>query len=297
MRVILMHNPTAGSGDHTCEHLVTAIERAGHEVVCDVSSNEALLQALLGPCDLVAVAGGDGTIGATAEVMIGSPVPLAALPLGTANNIARTLGFIGEPEDLIATWRDSASRPFDVARFHANGEPGRFYECFGFGIFSETIRESRRLPERVAREDTLAQHLSLVRALVATGATQQYSLVIDGVDRSGEYLLLEVMNVPYLGPRLGVAPDADPHDGWLDVVLVAPRDRRMLLDHIDALERGVESKPELVVVRARHVIVTANDRDYHRDGHLEPLVDGVEHRFEITVEPGALQVLRRRSHV
>jgi diacylglycerol kinase family enzyme len=51
---------------------------------------------------LVLAAGGDGTVGKVAHELIDSGIPLSVLPLGTANNLARTLGFIGSPREIIA---------------------------------------------------------------------------------------------------------------------------------------------------------------------------------------------------
>jgi len=57
------------------------------------------------PGDIVAVAGGDGPVGKVARRLIGSPTPIAILPLGTANNIANTLDVTGKSlKELIRSW-------------------------------------------------------------------------------------------------------------------------------------------------------------------------------------------------
>ena len=57
------------------------------------------------PCDIVAVAGGDGTVGKVARELIEKRIPIAVLPLGTANNIAKSLGIADIPlQDLVASW-------------------------------------------------------------------------------------------------------------------------------------------------------------------------------------------------
>jgi diacylglycerol kinase (ATP) len=293
-----MHNPTAGSADHSIDELIDAIESGGHEVVQEVSHRGDLVEALKQPCELVVAAGGDGTVGAAAEVLIGSSVPLAVLPLGTANNIARTLAIPPDRGELISAWSHSVPHPFDAATCSLGGETRRFFECCGFGVFPETMRGARRLPDRENATETLAQHLALVRALVATGTAHHYSVSVDGFDRSGEYLLVEVMNVPYLGPRLVLAPLATPDDGLLDVVLLRARDRNALLEHIDAVRGGVEATLRFPVERGRHIAIAClesdvRDVDYHRDGHLEqlgPAAHGTP--IEVRIEPAALRVLR-----
>jgi len=55
-----------GAEDHSAEELVRAIERGGHRVTASVAHRHELVRAVRGPCDLVAIAGGDGTVGARA---------------------------------------------------------------------------------------------------------------------------------------------------------------------------------------------------------------------------------------
>src|SRR5690606_6287146 len=80
MRVILLHNPTAGNQRHDADELAAMIEDAGHDVVKVVSRKEELADALRTGCDLVAVAGGDGTVGKAASIVTGTQVPLTILP-------------------------------------------------------------------------------------------------------------------------------------------------------------------------------------------------------------------------
>jgi hypothetical protein len=108
VRVVLIHDPSAGDEDHPAPDLVRRIEDGGHEVVADVAGRKALRDALGAPCDLVVAAGGDGTVNAAAQVLAGTGVPLTVIPLGTANNIAATLGCAGDAAELIAGWERGA---------------------------------------------------------------------------------------------------------------------------------------------------------------------------------------------
>ena len=95
MKVTLIHNPDAGSDDLPCgEEPVDLIRRAGHQLVYQSSKDSHWKTALNKPADLIAVAGGDGIVGAVAKLMIGKGTPIAVLPLGTANNIAKTLNLM-----------------------------------------------------------------------------------------------------------------------------------------------------------------------------------------------------------
>src|SRR5262245_17508619 len=115
MRVSLFYNEGAGDGI-SLERIVRALHRQRHQLVCIVEKDpEALIR---GPSDLVVAAGGDGTVSAAARALAGRGVPLAILPLGTANNIARCLGTDGSIEQVIESWRTARRRPFDLGTVH-----------------------------------------------------------------------------------------------------------------------------------------------------------------------------------
>ncbi|PYI96041.1 MAG: hypothetical protein DME98_13705 [Verrucomicrobia bacterium] len=77
------------------------LANAGHHAIYESTRKSDYKKALKKPTDLVLAAGGDGTVGKIGRELIGTGIPLSVLPLGTANNLARSLGFIGSPEEII----------------------------------------------------------------------------------------------------------------------------------------------------------------------------------------------------
>src|SRR5215813_12881952 len=72
MKVTLIHNPDAGDDQQlSADALLELICRAGHTARYQSSKDESWQSALEQPCDLVAVAGGDGIVGAVAKTLIG----------------------------------------------------------------------------------------------------------------------------------------------------------------------------------------------------------------------------------
>src|SRR6185436_18057135 len=105
MRITLIHNADAGSANGDAGALVEMLRDAGHTVRYQAYKREGWKRALEEPADAIAVAGGDGTIGKVAKRIAGRGIPIAPLPAGTANNIARTLGLNGRPdEELVRGW-------------------------------------------------------------------------------------------------------------------------------------------------------------------------------------------------
>jgi len=128
------------------------IERAGHEV-CHIAQQDDDLERLLeDTTDLVVAAGGDGTVVNAASLVAGRSVPLAILPLGTANNIARCLGIEGPIEKLIARWARAPRIPFDLGVVAGTHGQARFVEGVGAGLIPEGIAAVRAQPDAPERD-------------------------------------------------------------------------------------------------------------------------------------------------
>ncbi|TMA83666.1 MAG: hypothetical protein E6J74_35775 [Deltaproteobacteria bacterium] len=141
MRVTLIHNPDAGDGDQPSgDEILSLMRSAGYSAVYQSSKEPGWEKALEEPADIVAVAGGDGTVGKVAKRLIGKHTPIAILPLGTANNIATSLNLIDPPiEHLIAGWAIARRMKYDVGI--ASGPWGStcFIEGLGVGLFGDTM--------------------------------------------------------------------------------------------------------------------------------------------------------------
>src|SRR5690606_20296876 len=90
--------------------------------------------------DFVVVAGGDGTVRKIAHELldrklIEKKLPIALLPMGTANNIAKTLGIVGDPNDIIRSWKHHYLKKYDVGRIDGLKKHKFFIESFGYGVF------------------------------------------------------------------------------------------------------------------------------------------------------------------
>src|SRR5262249_10873083 len=141
MRVTLIHNSEAGDGTRPGRgHLEALITQAGHEIRYQSVQEEGWSKALKSKTDLIAVAGGDGTVGQVARCTIGRRVPIAVLPMGTANNVSRTLGIADNPiQSLIASWGDGRLLPFDAGIACGPWGERYFVEALGVGLFPRSI--------------------------------------------------------------------------------------------------------------------------------------------------------------
>src|SRR5688572_23259970 len=91
-RATLIHNSKAGDKRHDRATLVELLEHAGYTVAYFAVKECDLAEVLGHPAEIVVSAGGDGTAARIAAHASSSGPPIAILPLGTANNIAHSLG-------------------------------------------------------------------------------------------------------------------------------------------------------------------------------------------------------------
>jgi diacylglycerol kinase (ATP) len=268
LRVTLLHNPTAGDAQHSSERLGAVIAAAGHDVAYRLLGDDDWDSALGG--DLVVVAGGDGAVRKVFRKLSGASIVATVLPIGTANNIARTLGFTtDDPARLVRGWASGTVRPFDVGEAESPWGGVRFVESLGGGIFAEMLVRAER-GESAAADDKIDRGLRLLSDVVGEAPASAWSLELDGADLSGDYLAVEAMNVREAGPNVLLAPAADPGDGLLDVVLIGPEHRAALAAYVEERLRGRSPEPpRFEVQRGRRLVLRApTEAPLHADDEL-----------------------------
>ena len=229
MKALLIHHKGAGDGAVSRKALVAAIEALGWKVD-SLSRKKADADAIAdAKPDVVAVAGGDGTVATVVKMLPDRSVPLAIVPSGTANNIARSLGICAEPEAAIAAWDIGRRRRLDVGR--ATGPWGcrRFVEAVGFGAFADSLRIVTECEDADEEEAGCPTGQQALRKALADGAPLPLEAMLDGSPLPGDLLMLEIMNVPLTGPRLRFAPKARPGDGLLHVASVPDANRERMI--------------------------------------------------------------------
>ncbi len=250
MKVILIHNPDAGMERWIdAAQLLGMLRAAGYEVTYQSTKERDWCKVLDKPADLVAVAGGDGIVGRVAKRCVGKQVPIAILPLGTANNIARSLGLMDVPLATLAkAWPASPRVKIDIGCATGPWGTSDFLEGIGVGLFTDVMarldvhrnRAFARVKNRIA---TVHQ---VLRGTLRKFSPFGMAVTLDGRDLSGDFIMLEVLNTQSVGPILHLAPEADPGDGQLDVVCFYQGDQMELIQHFaqgDLRERSSGHAP------------------------------------------------------
>lgn len=305
IRITLVHNPTSGYGEHSRAELMELLRYAGYDPTYQSTADDNWKVALNDPGELLVVAGGDGTVDKVVKRFIHRDVPVAILPMGTANNIATGLGIVGTPVNVIASWKMSGRKRFDLGV--AKGPWGKTYfvEAFGVGLFAQIMPYLDALAEsdgKTSGPERMEHERKNLKALMPAHRAFKLSFELDGKEYAGKYLLLEVMNISMIGPGLKLAPQADSGDGLLDVVVVEK-------EHIDAFDEHLKKCGDFPRIAADFDVQKAKEVKLRWKGetvHIDSELWGMERTrptqvnkpkrnsiatITITIEQGAFEVL------
>ena len=234
--------------------------------------------AIRAGCDYVIAAGGDGTLN---EVINGIATPhhvpgvcVGIVPLGTANDFARSIELPASVEDNIDILRAKQTDPIDLVR--VTSDRTRYFVNVSAGGFSGLVDE-KLTPEIKSTWGPLAYLRSAAAALPELHAYQT-SIVFDDVER----LMIELYNViiangQFVAGGLPIAREADLRDGLLDVVLVPRRPpAKMVLLAAEMLLGNHLSSNAVIFRRAKKISVRSQPGMWFNvDGELvgnEPVI-------------------------
>jgi diacylglycerol kinase (ATP) len=283
----LIHNPGAGNEKYTKEQLVSKIEKLGYE--CRYSSTKKKGWKDIDPAtDFIIIAGGDGTIRKVVKNLLDKKIlrkrfPLALLPLGTANNISKTFGIAGEPETLASSWNKKSIKKIDVGFIEGLSEPGFFIEGFGYGIFPLLMETMKQKDEKLflSLDTEINYSLQILHDIIVSYKAQNLQLEVDGIDRSGKYLLAEIMNIRSVGPNLLIAPEADPGDGQLEVVLITENQKEELANYVLNKLKGIDDPFVFNSIKARSIGMQTDNTHVHVDDELIWIDDPADITIEV----------------
>src|SRR5262245_14267568 len=190
MRILLIHNPKAGDGKHSKKQLMSRMKKYGLQAFYQSIKERGWREAFKKPVDLVIAAGGDGTVHKTAWLILDSGLPLAILPLGTANNLARSMGFGGSVDEILESVHCGKSQPFDIGVARNESQIDCFLEAAGGALLADYFPAAEANEQKGASpEEELKGHLSLLRQLSLNYPARQWKISMDGEDISGRYIL------------------------------------------------------------------------------------------------------------
>lgn len=290
-RAQLIFNPASGrDAGHNAARLKEIVAcLATHGIEASIglktsgrAARELARDAVRAGTPLVIVAAGDGTIGDVASELLGKPTVLGIVPIGTMNNVARSLGIPLEIDAACGLIATGTTRHIDAGRVRTNQSDHDecFLECAGLGLSaigalagqSYMKGRWRLLPKAVRR--FFEARLGHMR------------IELDGVAVEASTRIVTVSNAPLMGQNMLAAPGALMDDGLLDVSIYDQMGDAALVRHFRTASK--HETDDLAIRRARHIVITADEPVMtNSDMDLAP----ARHVVEIECLPAALTMI------
>lgn len=245
------------------------------------------------PGDLIVIGGGDGTLNGLAEALVASGRPLGILPLGTANDLARSLGIPVDPAGACQIIADGCTRTIDLGWVGAPDEApedgaGKLF--FNVASLGAAVEVSRVMAERRHRNSWLGVFSYPLALMAAVRRARPFTVRVrvDGREQVLDCRQLSVGNGLYYGGGMRVSECAALDDHLLDVYAVTAAPLWRIARHLADLRAGRHGAwDEVVHLRGQEVEVqTVRPKAINTDGEVTARTPAV-----FRVLPGALRVI------
>jgi diacylglycerol kinase (ATP) len=288
-RVLIIVNPSAGARGSAARRLrrvAGALERRGCTVVLRHASApagdvERLAREAEADFDAIVAAGGDGTVNAVANGLAGAPRPIALLPHGTVNLLAREIGLPRQADRLAELIATAPAQPVWPGR--VNGRLFMMMASIGFDaeIVASIDPWLKRNAGRLAVVWAMLVRLWHYRPC-------ELMIEVDGAEHRAAGLVAAKGRF-YAGPFI-VAPNANPAEPVLDLVLLHRAGRIAILGYAAALLFGrLPRSKHITILRASAAVVSGSrnqpvQADGEIVGHL-PATIGIAERPLLLIRP------------
>jgi diacylglycerol kinase (ATP) len=213
--------------------------------------------------DLVIVAGGDGTLNAAIEGLIQTQLPLGILPLGTANDLARTLRIPNSIPEACQIIAQGTSRRIDLG--WVNGK--HFFNVASIGL---SVQITQNLSKEVKRRwGIFAYALTALKVLWKTRPFRA-KIWSNGESIRVKTIQIAVGNGRHYGGGMTVAEDATIHDQRLDLYSLELKSRSEIICLLPAMRQGNQANWPNVrsLTGTEFAIYTRKPHDINTDGEI-----------------------------
>jgi diacylglycerol kinase (ATP) len=295
LRALLIFNSISGNPGQSPQQLVNILTEMQDRAIApqvfmvaqpDTDIEGAVRNAIRSGIRLVVVAGGDGTIDNVAGAMVGTDAVLGIIPTGTRNNVSFNLGIPAAIPEAVALLREGRRLKIDVGHMRSGKSSRWFLEAASLGLISDMYPAADEL-----QHGDLGQIGALLSTFVAS-TPSRLKAVLGGRKRfDASAFMVLIANMPYVGPRLQVAPNISCRDSRLDVFIFSDMTKLDLISY--ALRSAVGPAEDPRVQRYRVPQLSMNSRPA-----MPALADGVlleSGPVTVRVHPRALTVITGAS--
>jgi len=283
-RALLIVNRRSRQGGANLQAPLRALQAHGIQSVEEYSDSAGQIAQLIRrhreTIDRVIIGGGDGTMNCAAPALLEADLPLGILPMGTANDLARTLEI---PTDLAKACEViGAGRLLRIDLGRVNGR--YFFNAASIGLGAQV---TRRLSREIKSRWGALGYARTVYDAAKTARSFSAAITCDGATHHVHSMQIAVGNGRFYGGGMNISVDAAIDDERLDLYSLKPLTLWQLIRLAPALRAGHHRDLQSVLVlHGREIEVrTHRSKSVTTDGELTTRTPA---RFEVV--PKALSV-------
>jgi diacylglycerol kinase (ATP) len=266
-RALIIVNTLARQGQADIDEACEIFRRHGIQPTFlafeNVSQLKNAIQRFGARVDLIVIGGGDGTLNAAVETVLRAGLPLGVLPMGTANDLARTLQIpsdIAQAANIIVAGR---IKKIDLGWVNHK----HFFNVASIGLAVKVTHNLSR-PMK-ARWGTLAYPLSLIKAYYSMRPYRSW-VNCDGNTRRFKSIQISVGNGRHYGGGMAIRHDAAIDDHRLYLYSLRPKPMWRLLRAAPSIMKGTMEEDDLVcLMEGQEIqITTSRPLPIETDGEI-----------------------------
>ncbi len=213
-RALLLINRHARQGQKSLSEAIHYLETLGFNLIEESTEDPKHLSEVIlryqHQVDLVIVGGGDGTLNAAVDALVDTQLPLGILPLGTANDLARTLGIPNSLSEACKIIAYGDLRRIDLG--WVNGK--HFFNVASLGL---SVKITQRLTKEVKRRWGILAYAATALQVIWEARPFSAEIVLNGKSLRVKTLQIAVGNGRYYGGGMAIVHDATIDDQRLDL--------------------------------------------------------------------------------
>lgn len=284
-RLQIIYNPVAGPRrERRFRQVLSRLRRAGchitvRETTRSGDAEDFARRATAIDCDVLVAAGGDGTINEVINGMVERGLPLAIIPLGTANVLAAEIGVSTRPDDIARAIVHGRRVPVTVGRINDR----RFIQMAGVGFDAHVVEAvSPSLKRLLGKGAYVIESL----AEIINHRPTRFPVEIDGEAHDAATVILA--NGHFYAGRYICAPEASVRAPVIHVCLFRDTGRLACIKYSLALLLGLIPRlPSVEIRAARHIVLKGpSGEPVQCDGDILAALPA-----EVRVEPDRLELM------
>ncbi|MCU1787374.1 lipid kinase [Pectobacterium polaris] len=277
---LLWINKQARNGDSSARYVKELLQQSQISIVepdeNDTGSCSDIIRAYADRVDFVIIGGGDGSLNSAALGLVDTGLPLGVLPLGTANDFARTVGIPRDIRQAVQVIANGQQRIVDLGE--VNGH--LFFNVSSIGFSAALARGLSAKSKK--RWGTLGYALAAFK-LLKQSRPFRVEIEHDGIKERVRTVQVSVGNGRFYGGGMAVADSAAPDDGLLDVYSLEVSHWWEMVALIPFIRRGTHGRWRKVrAFSAKQLTLnTTRPHDINADGELigkTPAVFGIREK-------------------